>query len=199
MSEYKKNIQDPTQAANSPLAVSDELYALIRDCIAGDRTAQKKLYDQFAPAAYGVIKRYINNDHDAQEILNDAFFKVFTKLNQYSFQGVFAGWIRRIVVNSITDHVRKNVKEDKIHKVEAQPNDASIGADMIGKLAYKELLQLIHSLPQTQRTVFNLFVFENLSHREIGEILNINENNSKWYLNDARKRLKEKLNVITKK
>jgi RNA polymerase sigma-70 factor (ECF subfamily) len=71
-----------------------------------------------------------------------------------------------------------------------------VEGDIIGKLGYKELLQLIYQLPDTQRTVFNLFVFEQLSHKEIAENLGINENNSRWHLNDARKRLKEKISSM---
>lgn len=182
----------------STMVVHSELSMLIRDCIAQSRSAQKKLYDIYAPAAYGVIKRYLNNNEPlAQEILNDSFYKVLTKLEQYTFQGAFEGWIRRIVVNTITDHVRKNIKEDHPHK-EVQPEDAYVVSDSVEKISHKELMKIVQALPDTQRTVFNLFVFENYSHKEIGNILNINENNSRWHLNDARKRLKEKLNFILK-
>lgn len=171
---------------------------LIKDCIAQSRSAQKKLYDIYAPAAYGVIKRYLYKDETlAQEILNDSFYKVLTKLDQYTFQGAFEGWIRRIVINTITDHLRKNIKEDQPHK-EVQPEDAYVQSDSLEKITHKELMGVIQTIPDTQRTVFNLFVFENYSHKEIGDILGINENNSRWHLNDARKRLKEKLNLILK-
>ena len=71
--------------------------------------------------------------------------------------------------------------------------DMHVDNDVTGKLGYKELLQKVYELPDTQRTVFNLFVFEQFSHKEIGDELGITENNSRWYLNDARKRLKEKI------
>ena len=170
-----------------------ELSILIKDCIAESQSAQKKLYDTYAPAAYGTVKRYVNNNEMiAQEILNDAFYKVFKKLDQYSFQGAFEGWIRRIVVNTVTDHLRKNIKDDQAHK-EVQPEDAYVNSESVEKISHKELLKIIETLPDGQRMVFNLFVFENYSHKEIGQVLNINENNSRWHLNDARRRLKEKL------
>ena len=176
----------------------DELSALIKECIAESRSAQKRLYDLYAPAAYGVIKRYIFNDEfTAQEILNDAFYKVLTKLNQYSFQGPIEGWIRRIVVNTVTDHLRRTVKEEQSSK-ELQAEDAFIQSDSVEQISKKELLMLIHSLPEMQRTVFNLFVFENFAHKEISALLNLTENNSRWYLNDARRRLKEKISFILK-
>jgi RNA polymerase sigma-70 factor (ECF subfamily) len=174
----------------------NELSELIRDCIAKSRPAQKKLYDLYAPAAYGVIKRYLyGNETAAQEILNDSFFKILTKLDQYTFQGAFEGWIRRIVVNTITDHLRKDMKEEK-HIKEIGPEDASVASGSLENLSHKELLKLIQTLPEMQLAVFNLFVFENYSHKEIGQVMNITENNSRWYLNDARKRLKDKINIL---
>jgi RNA polymerase sigma factor (sigma-70 family) len=168
---------------------------LIRDCIAEIPSAQQKLYDTYAPAAYGVIKRYMyNNEAMAQEILNDSFFKVLTKLDTYNFQGVFEGWIRRIVVNTVTDYLRKSMKVEQ-HK-EVQPEDAFVASDSVEKISHKELLKMVQELPDGQRAVFNLYVFENYSHKEIATILNINENNSRWHLNDARRRLKEKINFM---
>ena len=194
-----------TEAVNINRAIStremsvtghNELSILIRDCIAQSPSAQKKLYDLYAPAAYGVIKRYMYNDEfAAQEILNDSFYKILTKLDQYSFNGVFEGWIRRIVVNTVTDHLRKNIKDTQSNK-EVQEEDAFINSESVEKMSHKELLNIIQTIPDAQRTVFNLYVFENYSHKEIATLLNLTENNSRWYLNDARRRLKEKINFI---
>ncbi len=174
----------------------NELSILIRDCIAESPSAQKRLYDLYAPAAYGVIKRYMyNDDFAAQEILNDSFYKILTKLKQYTFQGAFEGWIRRIVVNTVTDHLRKNIKDNQQHK-EVQEQDAYINSESVENISHKELLNIIQTIPDAQRTVFNLYVFENYSHKEIATLLNLTESNSRWYLNDARRRLKEKINFI---
>jgi RNA polymerase sigma factor (sigma-70 family) len=170
----------------------NELFVLIRDCIAESRPAQKRLYDMFAPKAYGIVRRYIYDDLPAaEEVLNDSFYKVLTKLSQYSFQGSFEGWIRRIVINTITDHLRKNIRDTYVKEV--QPEDAFVQSEPVGNIAYKELLQLVQTLPEGQRTVFNLFVAENYAHKEIAALLGITESNSRWYLNDARKRLREKI------
>ena len=185
-------------SASAGMSGHNELRALIKDCIAQSRSAQKKLYDLYAPGAFGVIKRYMyNNDAIAQELLNDCFYKIFTKLEQYSFEGAFEGWIRRIVVNTVTDHLRKNIKDDQAHK-EVQPEDVYINSDSLEKISHKELLKTINTLPDVQRTIFNLFVFENYSHKEIAALLNLSENNCRWHLNDARRRLKEKLNHLMK-
>jgi RNA polymerase sigma-70 factor (ECF subfamily) len=192
------NINIPLPAPEMSYSGHNELSILIRDCIAQSRTAQKRLYDQYAPAAYGIIKRYMyNNETQAQELLNDCFYKIFTKLELYNFQGAFEGWIRRLVVNTVTDHLRKKIKDDEIHK-EVKPEDAYVNNDSIEQISHKELLKMIESIPDTQRIVFNLFVFENYTHKEISKLLNINENNCRWHLNDARRRLKEKLNFIIK-
>jgi len=175
-----------------------ELTVLIKECIAQSRSAQKKMYEQYAPAAYGVIKRYMyNNDHAAQEVLNDSFYKIFTRLDQYSFQGAFEGWIRKIVVNTVMDHLRKNIKDDRQHN-EVLLEDAFVDSTSVEQMSHKELLVVIDTLPDTQRAVFNLFVFENYSHKEIAALLNLNENNCRWHLNDARRRLRDKINLIMK-
>lgn len=180
------------------MAKANDLHLLIKECLAQSRSAQKKLYELYSPGAYGIIKRYLyNNDSAASEILNDTFFKVFTKLDQYSFQGPFEGWIRKIVVNTVTDYFRKNLKPELMHK-EVQAEDGFVESGSIENLSYKELLEVIQTLPEAQLAVFNLFVFENYPHKEIANLLNITENNSRWYLNDARKRLKEKLSFIMK-
>jgi RNA polymerase sigma-70 factor (ECF subfamily) len=192
------NISITLPLAQHSIPEHNELSLLIRDCIAESKSAQKRFYDQFAPAAYGVIRRYVNTDDGlAQELLNDCFCKIFKKLGKYSFQGSFEGWIRRIVVNTVTDFLRKKIKDDRPGK-EMQPEDAYVNSESVQNLSHKELLKVIETIPDTQRLVFNLFVFENYSHKEIAVLLNMNESNCRWYLNDARRRLKEKVTDLLK-
>lgn len=190
------NIYQNDASAASTLSTHEPLYELIKDCIANNRRAQKQLYDAYAPLIYGIIKRYTYNRVEADEIVNDSFYKIFTSLHSFAFKGSFEGWMRRITINCITDNFRKHIKKEPAHKVEIEQADYSMAEDVMGKMGYKELLGKIHELPDTQRTVFNLYVFEQLSHKEIGDHLSITENNSRWYLNDARKRLKEKINSM---
>ena len=193
------NVSGHFPTSEPGLSAHDELKILIRDCIALSRTSQKKLYEQYSPAAYGIIRKYIhNNEGAAREILNDAFFKIFRDLHQYSFQGAFEGWIRRIVIHTVSDYLRKNMKEDRMTR-EVQPEDAYINSVPVENLSHKELLEIIETLPEAQRNVFNLFVFENYSHKEISKILNMQQNNCRWHLNDARRRLKEKINALINK
>lgn len=176
----------------------DDVTILIKDCIAQNRHAQKVLYNQYAPMAYAVIKRYTRRDELAGEMLNDAFMKVFTKLDKYAHKGSFEGWIRRIVVNTVTDHLRKYIKDQQMTHAAEMPEEVYMQDDIVGKLSYKEMLEVIRALPDMQRAVFNLYVFEDCKHKEIAQLMNISEVNSRWHLNDARKRLKEKITAIMK-
>lgn len=191
------NVSTPVSSTQQGPTSASELHVLIKDCIAHKRSAQKKLYDLYSPDAWGIIKKYVyNNDPIAKEILNDSFFKIFRDLGQYSFQGAFEGWIRRIVIHTITDHFRRNVKDEPVKEIEDE--DVYINSEPVANLSHKELLKIIDTLPVAQREVFNLFVFENYSHKEIAKMLNIKQNNCRWHLNDARRRLKEKLNNFLK-
>jgi RNA polymerase sigma-70 factor (ECF subfamily) len=177
------------QSARVVLA-PDAVVRLVKDCIAGNRNAQKQFYDTYAPFIYGVIKRYLYNKNAADEILNETFFRVLTKLEQYEYKGSIEGWMRRITINLITDHLRQYVKYENEIATESDSFSGYIQENQVSKLSYKELLGLIHKLPETHSAVFNLYVFEDLAHKEIASLLGISEANSRWYLNDARKRLK---------
>ena len=174
----------------------DDLQALIHACMSHDRKAQRLLYERYSPIIYGIIKRYEYNEELAVEILNDSFLKIFMKLSQYSFQGAFEGWMRKIAINTITDHIRKNIKDKEVIKTDGKDHEGYVNGNIVEGMSYKELLKVVHTLPDMQKAVFNMYVFENLMHKEISDALNINENNCRWYLNDARKRLKEKINVL---
>lgn len=168
-----------------------ELAGLVKDCIAGKRTAQRRFYETYAPAVYNTIKRYLYDDEAAQEILNDTFHKVFMRIHQFSWQGPIEAWMRRIAVNSVTDHIRKYIRHDKIIKQEINDDELYIEERAVTNISFKELVNVTYALPEMHRTVFNLYVFENMSHKEVGKCLAISEGNSRWILNDARKRLKQ--------
>lgn len=171
---------------------------LIQECIAGNRAAQKVLYNKYAPMAYGMIKRYTQHTEIADEILNDSFYKIFTKISSYSGTGSFEGWMKRVVANTVTDHMRKHIRNREVYHAAEMPEEVYMDDDIVGKLSYKELLAIVQELPDMQRTIFNLFVFEEYKHKDIAKELTITEVNSRWYLNDARKRLKEKIVSIMK-
>lgn len=169
------------------------LMQLLQQCMVGKAQAQRALFEQYGPLVKGVIMRYIYDTELAKDLLNDIFCKVFEKLHLYAPTGPFEGWLRRIAINTIIDHKRKTQKFATTYNTDFADKDISIPEDAGAGLGYKELLAIIQTIPDTQRIVFNLFVFENLTHREIATLLSLTEMNSRWYLNDARRRLKEKI------
>ncbi|MBS1771396.1 MAG: sigma-70 family RNA polymerase sigma factor [Bacteroidetes bacterium] len=185
------------QGHSSPAALApDAQKRLVKDCIAGKRAAQHEFYNHYAPFVYGVIRRYLFNANAAEEVLNDTFFRVFTKMDQYGFKGSLEGWMRRIAINLVTDHLRGHIKFENEVYTDSDAISAYVDENQVSKLSYKELLAYVHELPDTHRLVFNLYVFEDLPHKEIAQLIGITENNSRWHLNDARRRLKEKINNV---
>lgn len=173
--------------------VDEETLELINGCKEGNRLSQEKLYKQYYPKMMSMVKRYTNiyQYHLAEEILNNGFLKVFQKLDTFKFQGSFEGWVRRVIYHSIFDYIRQNNKYDE--KIVFVEKDEVITHDLTSKLNYNELMKLIQELPEQTRTVFNMYVIEGFSHKEIGDHLNINEGTSKWHLFEARKQLKTKI------
>ncbi len=177
-------------------AEADPLLLLIRNCIDGDTKAQRQLYENYAPFIKGVILRYISDKETTKDLLNDIFCRIFSKLDIYKPTGSFKGWMRTIAVNMIIDHTRKELKYKDTYATDFVEYDVYVPDDISGKIAYKDLINIIQQLPDTQRTVFNLFVFESLTHRDIATLLGITENNSRWHLSNARKRLQSKLEKL---
>lgn len=181
---------------SSTLESADSLVLLIQQCIDDDKRAQKELYDRFAPIHYAKIRRYVREEAEANAILNESFFKILTCLKDYTANGSFQGWMHRITINTTLDYLRKQKKYQNIRSEEFEGAEIAIPETSVGKMAYKELLALVHALPDAQRSVFNLFVFDDCSHKEIADLLGMTENNSRWHLNDARRRLKEKIDAL---
>ena len=161
---------------------------IIQGCRKQNRKAQQALYDKYAPKMFGVCKRYLKNREDAEDALVDGLFKAMTKINMYSGNGSFEGWIRRIVVNESLMLLRKNHN----FKMTIEISNVTIKTKVTieDDLAAQDILNLLEKLPTGYRTVFNLFVVEGFKHREIAEQLGISINTSKSQLILAKKRLK---------
>jgi RNA polymerase sigma-70 factor (ECF subfamily) len=130
----------------------------------------------------------------AEEILNNGFLKVFQKIDSYKFQGSFEGWVRRVIYHSIFDYIRQNMKYTE--KVVFVEKDETVNTDLAAGMHYDELMKLVQELTETTRTVFNLYVIDGYSHKEIGENLSISEGTSKWHLFEARRVLKIKIEKL---
>lgn len=161
---------------------------LIKDCLAFKRDAQKRLYDLYSDKMLGVCRRYTKNYEDAEDVMIGGFFKVFTKMHQYTNKGSFEGWIRRIMVNESLMFLRKKV----LFADEVDLNNLPIAEKVTieDELSAQDILKLLEQLPLGYRTIFNLYVVEGYKHREIADQLGISINTSKSQLIQAKKRLK---------
>lgn len=167
---------------------------MIRGCKAGDRRAQRAVYDRFSPLMLAVARRYTNRDADAEDVLVTAFFKVFDKIGSYTENGSFEGWIRRIVVNEALMLLRKKHALKQASELgDVNPAYFSVPASAAERLAEADIMALLDKMPVGYRTVFNLYVVEGYKHREIAEMLGISINTSKSQLILAKKRMREQL------
>ena len=139
---------------------------------------------------YSVCIRYTKDEDEAKDVVQEGFIKVFNKMDTYNREGTLKAWIHRIMVHTALDHYRSMRRDIKLLEAEADKDDHEEAA-VEGKIAYDEILQIIQQLPDTQRTIFNLYVMEGYSHKEIATELNTTEGGSKWHLCEARKTLKK--------
>jgi len=168
---------------------------LIKGCLENNRQMQQFLYKIYAPKMYGVCLRYAGNVEDANDLLQEGFIKVYINLSKFRSEGSFEGWIRKIFVNTSIEHFRRKTQLYNI--TEAQENtieDADINA--LNKLAVKDIIQLINELSPGYKTVFNLYVVEGYSHKEIAAMLGITIGTSKSQLARAKSVLKKSLEAI---
>ena len=165
---------------------------LIEGCRRQERKAQEGLYRNYYKAMMNICLRYSQDDTDALAVLNGAFFKVFKHIGKYdASKASIYTWIRAIVVNECISFV--NASKNRVAAVELNEEADSIQIEptVFNKIKEANLLLLIQRLAPATKAVFNLFVLEGYSHKQIGEMLNISEGTSKWHLNDARKKLQE--------
>ena len=161
---------------------------IIKGCIDNDVHAQQALYERFAPKMMGVSLRYCNSKMEAEDVLQDAFIKIFSKIGTFKKQGSFEGWIRRIVVFTALKSNDKRIRKFEpgdLENIEEQAFDTTA----ISKMETKKLLEIIQQLPDGYKSVFNLYAVEGYSHKEIGEILKISEVTSRTQYSRAKKYL----------
>lgn len=170
--------------------------ALVKKCLKGDSRAQRALFEKFAPKMLGVCMRYAKNTQQAEDVLQDGFVKVFTKLSNYSGNGSLEGWIRRIIVNTALDEIRRNVKFQSNVNVDDVDYKLELDSHIVEGLAAEDLMKVVNDLPDGYRIVFNMFAIEGYSHKEIAMQLNISENTSKSQYSRARAYLKNKLEEL---
>lgn len=172
---------------------------LIESCKKGNRVAQKVLYDSLASHMFPVCIRYVGDRALAEDILQEGFITLFTRLDSYKGEGSFEGWARRIFVTTALMYLRKKDALKMSDELETARGMKTEITGQIENIGYKELMDLVMSLPTGFRTVFNMYAVEGYSHKEIAETLGISEVTSRTQYSRARAllqaRIKERENV----
>ena len=171
---------------------------LIAACKKQDTNAQKELYETYAPRMLGLCMKYCKDYDSAQDMLHDGFLKVFTQIKKYSGHGSFEGWMHRVFVNTILENFRKEKNTSLIMLDEDEPQieieDENFVRLFNDDITEKTLLYMIQELPVGYRTVFNLYVFEDMSHKLIAKRLGIKEAASRSQYSRAKSYLRNKIN-----
>lgn len=175
--------------------------AIIQGCLKQQAAAQKALYDRYSVKMLSVCYRYAHNREDAEDMLQEGFIKVFSQIHTFKNQGSFEGWVRRIMVHTCINNLKKNKKfnesVDLLHAAALQVREENIPSI----IQAKQVVECIRMLPMGYRTVLNLYAIEGFSHREIGTILDIEESTSRSQYTRAKAMLEDILirkNIIQK-
>ncbi len=165
---------------------------IVEDCKRGSRQAQFELYRLYSKAMYNICLRMVRNELDAEDLLQNSFVDVFTKLNSFRYQSSVGAWIKRIVVNNCINFLKKRrlkIEEldDKFHSADGQEKEDDFHFDV------NSLNRALMQLPNGYRVIFSLYLMEGYDHKEIAEILNISEATSKSQYSRAKKKLRELL------
>lgn len=166
---------------------------LVNRCLAGDSQAQKQLYDRFAPHMLGVCYRYVQNSHEAEDVLQEGFIRAFRYLKDFRGDGSLEGWLRRIMVTTALNYIKsqKNFRAEFEITIARQETVAEM--DALERMENAELMELIQQLSPGYRAVLNLYAIEGYSHKEIGELLDIGESTSRSQFARAKQWLLKKL------
>jgi len=164
---------------------------MLAGSIKNDATAQEALYNKFSPKMLGVCYRFAKNREDAEDMLQEGFMKIFSQLHQYRFEGALEGWIRRIIVHTCINNLKKNKKfSESVDIIHA--SNVHIKEDMIPSIMQaKQVVESIRMLPMGYRTVLNLYAIEGFSHREIANMLDIEESTSRSQYTRAKAMLED--------
>lgn len=163
---------------------------IIRGCRDKKRIYQRKLYELYYAYGMSICIRYSRNEDDAIEILNDSFMKVFKNVKKYNDQQPFKPWFRRILINTSINHIKKNEKFKRQESMENHNNIVSAD-DILSRINYQEMIQMVQSLSTAYRTVFNMYVIDGFKHEEIAKTLGISVGTSKSNLSKAKAKLRE--------
>jgi RNA polymerase sigma factor (sigma-70 family) len=169
---------------------------IIKGCLKEDRNSQKELYNRYSGKMMAICYRYANSRMEAEDMLQEGFIKVFDKIKSFKGKGSLEGWVRRVIVNNNINIIRQNkIKFENIDDVEYELIEP-ITDEVLDKLNEKVLLDLISKMPNGYRSVFNMYVFDGLSHKEIAYKLNTSEVNSRTQYSKSKKYLQKQINKL---
>ena len=178
-----------SQVLHQPTPLTDPFDILIAGCRVNDMQCQEQLYRRCYPDMIKICHRYAGDMDGAGTIYNNALLRVFKHIGNYQHEGKLLAWIKTIVIHCCLDYIKqknrflnKPINEDQVPEV-------NMDESILGNVSAKEIQRIINKLPRATSTVFNLYLYENFTHKQIGESLGISEGTSKWHVNEARKRL----------
>jgi len=165
--------------------------ALLKGCLKNDPSAQRELYNKYSAKMLAVCYRYAHNREDAEDMLQEGFIKVFLQIHTFENRGAFEGWIRRIIVHTCINILKKNKKfnesVDLIHATSLHVKEESVSSIVQAK----QVVECIRLLPLGYRTVLNLYAVEGFSHREIAQMLEVEESTSRSQYTRAKTMLED--------
>jgi RNA polymerase sigma factor (sigma-70 family) len=174
--------------------LTDKLEKIIKGCIGGDKRCQEELYRLLSPGMYALCLQYASDTDEASDFMQEGFIRVFTRMDSYRWEGSFEGWVRKIMVNTALQTIRRK-KQMFLLNEELTADSCYEVPSVQCELEKEDLLNMIRNLPVNQRIVFNLFVIEGYNHNEIASLTGMPENTSKSHLHRARIALKEMINL----
>lgn len=169
---------------------------IIGRCLNGERKAQRILYEKYAPLLLGVCIRFTGNRTEAEDILQEAFVKIFLNIGEYTSKGSLTGWMRRIVINTAITLYHRNKKHKDHYDVDEMKERTPGGDTADPEFTREEMLKVIAELPAGYRVVFNLYALEGFKHKEIAKELGIDINTSKSQYSRAKKIIRHKLMIL---
>jgi len=165
--------------------------AILQGCLHNQPVAQRELYNRFSPKMLAVCYRFAHNREDAEDMLQEAFIKVFSQIHTFQNKGAFEGWIRRIIVHTCINHLKKNKRfNESVDIINA--NSIQVREESIPSIVQaKQIVECIRLLPIGYRTVLNLYAIEGYSHKEIAEMLDVEESTSRSQYTRAKQMLED--------
>lgn len=166
---------------------------VIKACAKQDKNAQRSVYETYYPLMLAILRRYIRDEEEVLDVLNQGYMKIFNKIDQYHFENSFEGWCKRIIINTALDHLRSSKRYKDVFSFDAIMPSHKVYNDGLSNLSVDELMEIIDGISPISKTVFNLFAIDGFSHKEIADQLNISVGTSKWHLSSARKQIQSRL------